>query len=217
MQPNTDQRPDTAAPDRAPDTGTAEQAITHAGEAAAPGYYPARLRYLRAQLQRAQAEEREHEALSAMYRAAQHASEGDRHMLATLADRDAAAARQLAERLERDIATLISDHPEAMLGTDPHAVVSITITHDKITTRATLFMGCAHFAQQIDVRAPRGGGWVCRSREWDRYRDRIGTEMIELLESIGITAPRRVADMLPRAAAPAGAAIVASAAAALRA
>lgn len=215
MQPNTDQRPDTAAPDRAPDTGTAEQAITHRVTADAPGYYPARLRYLRARLQRVQAEEREHDALSAMYHAAQHASEGDRHMLATLADRDASNARRLAEGLEREIESLTAEHPEAMLGTDPQAVVSITITHDKIVTRATLFMGCAQYAQQIDIRAPRGG-WVCRSKEWERHRQRLGAEVVEFMESIGITGPRRVADMLPRPATPAGAAIVAEAAAALR-
>lgn len=213
MQPRTDLRPDTAAPEREIDTGTAEKAITRRVRPDAPGYYPARLRYLRVQLQRVRAEEREHEALAAMYRAAGHANDGDRHMLATLADRDTGNARQLAERIERDIETLTTEHPEALLGTDPHAVVTITIERDRIVTVAALHMGRIVHATQTERRNDRLF-WRCHDPEWNECRARLGDEFVEFLESIDL--PRRVADMLPRPATPAGAAIVADAAAALR-
>lgn len=213
MQPSTDPRPDTATPERAGDTGTAAQAITRREPPPAPGYYTARLRYLQAQLLRARAEEQEHKALSAMYHAAQHACDGDRHMLATLADRNASNARTLGDRIERDIEALAREHPEALLGIDPHAVVTMVIRRDEITTRVMLCMGTAAHAHQTE-RRQQNMFWRCVDPEWIDHRDRLGTELVEFLESIDL--PSRVADMLPRPATAAGAAHVAEAAAAMR-
>jgi hypothetical protein len=214
MQPTTDTRPATAAPHATTDTGAGAKAITANTAPLTAEYYAARLRYLQAQLQRARAQEAEHGALVAMYRAAQHASDGDRHMLATLAERDQHNARECAKRTEQHIDALLRDHPEALQGVEPHAVVTITIRRDEITTRATLHMGHQFNAQQTERRQDRLF-WRSPDPDWVDHEDTLGIELVEFLD--GIDLPRRVADMLPRAPTPAGLAAAAEAAAALRA
>ena len=213
MQSTTDTRPATAAPHATTDTGAGAKAITATAAPLTAEYYAARLRYLQAQLLRARAQEAEHGALVAMYRAANHASDGDRHMLATLAERDQKAASDNAKRIERHISELLRDHPEAMLGVEPHAVVTITIRRDEITTRATLHMGHQFNAQQTARRQERVF-WRTPDADWVEHEDTLGIELVEFLD--GIDLPRRVADMLPRAPTPAGLAAAAEAAAALR-
>ena len=219
MQPTTDTRPATAAPSETTDTGAGAKAITGNTAPLTAEYYAARLRYLQAQLQRARAQEAEHGALVAMYRAAQHASDGDRHMLATLAERDQHNARECARRTEQHIGALLRDHPEALRAfephaVEPHAVVTITIRRDEITTHATLHMGFQFHGQQTERRQDRLF-WRSTDADWVEHEYTLGIELVEFLD--GIDLPRRVADMLPRAPTPAGLAAAAEAAAALRA
>lgn len=219
MQSTTDTRPETTAPHATTDTGAGAQASTAATApfTAAPlsaEYYAARLRYLQAQLQRARAQEAEHSALVAMYRAAHHASDGDRHMLATLAECDAQTAHASAVRVEQLIADLLREHPEALQAVEPYAVVSITIRRDEITTRATLHMGHQFHAQQTERRQSQMF-WRGVDPEWITHENTLGIELVEFLD--GIDLPLRVADMLPRAPTPAGLAAAAEAAAVLRA
>ncbi len=214
MQPTTDTRPATAAPSDTTDTGAGAKATTANAAPLTAEYYAARLRYLQAQLTRARAQEAEHGALVAMYRAANHASDGDRHMLATLSERDQHNARECGKRTEQHIDALLRDHPEALQAVEPHAVVTITIRRDEITTRATLHMGHQFHAQQIERRQDRLF-WRSPDADWVDHEDTLGIELVEFLD--GIDLPRRVADMLPRAPTAAGLAAAAEAAAALRA
>lgn len=208
-------QPTTAAPHTATDTGAGGEAITPAAVRPAPSYHAARLRYLQAQLLRARAEENEHGALAAVSLAAGDTSDGDRHMLAALAQRDADTARKLADRIERDMADLVRLHPDAVLGIEPHAVVTITIRRDEITTRAMLCMGQLYHASHTESRSGRMF-WRSTDADWIVHEEKLGTELVEFLESIDL--PTGVANMLPRPATAAiAAAVITSTAATLRA